>query len=289
MASLISLSCYADSWQEHWTVAVNSCEEKRFDEANYHFDLAIQGMEDEGDESHPHVYVDRARLKMLLNRPDESLPDLDRALANKNIQYQEKLRALISRFIVRAQVGMEQGALEDLKTFGELKVDKPIIEHTKRNIIIRNMPDCDCYRKLMTCYFIHSGMCESKSNIKMLKSGICIVDKACDCGCQHCEERDSKDRICDACGMTLRATNTAINTRESNCKSYCDQGAIAGATWCGKVFKTWTCQTACGIAVYNIQQGCNWCCEGDGFYKRCVKPFEDILSRMGEGCDPAWD
>ena len=228
LLSLISIFCYGGSWQEQWTIAVNFCEEKKFEEANYYFDLAIEGMKAEKDIDHPHVYLDRARLKMLLNQHEESLPDLDKALANEKLQYQEKLRALISRFIVRAKLGLEQGALEDLKTFGELKVDKPVIEHTKKNIIIRNMPDCDCYRKLMTCYFIHSGMCESKKDIKKLKSGICIVDKACDCGCKHCEERDSKDRVCDACGMILRAA--ALNNKEASCKSYCDQGAIAGAT-----------------------------------------------------------
>lgn len=65
--------------------------------------------------------------------------------------------------------------------------------------------------------------------------------------------------------------------------------AIAGAGWCGKVFKILKCQTACGWAVYEIQQGCYWCCEGKGFYKRCIKPFEDIGKYIQAPCDPMWD
>lgn len=288
MISCIRIFCYAEEWQEYWTKAVECCEEKKFEEAGCFFDLAIQYMEAEKVTDHPHVYIDRARLNLLLNQNEKSIQDLDKALSNEKIDCQEKLRALVSRFIVRSRLGMNQGAIEDLNAFGELKVDKPVIEKTEQKIIIRNIPDCDCYKKIMTCYFIHSGMCRSKKDIKILKSGIWLVDRAANCGCNDQKEIDSENSICDACGAVLGA-KTGDNDSVGNCKVWCDRATVAGGTYCGRVFKSGWCQSFCAVAVYELQKGCYWCCENGDFYKRCVKPFENILAQMGEGCDPAWD
>lgn len=176
--SFFFVCCQAETWQEYWIAAVNFCEDQNYDKASEYFDKAVAGMEQEGDFDHPHVYVDRARLKMLLNQHNESLADLDKALSNENIQYQDRERALVSRIGVRSNLGMDQGVLEDLKAFGEMKVDKPIVEHTKTHLIIRNAPNCDCYRKLMTYYFTHSGMCESENDIKILNSRTWIINKS---------------------------------------------------------------------------------------------------------------
>lgn len=187
--------------------------------------------------------------------------------------------------IARSRLGMDQGVLEDLKLFAETSENRPSFERTKEHIIIRNVPDCSCYRDLMTCYFIHSGICFSKDDIQTLNSGIWIIKK--NCGCQKCIEILNNDRICDACGSMIRVQNT--QAKIDDCKGWCDRLAIAGAAWCGKAFKTFRCQAACGLAVHEIQQGCYWCCEGDGFYKRCVKPFEEIGKYIQAPCDPMWD
>ena len=288
LISLISVFCYAEEWQGYWIKAVEACEEKNYEEAGHLFDLAIETVENAGISDVPHLYVDRARLNLLLNRVELSLPDLDKALSNEKIDYQETLRALLSRFLARARLGMEQGALDDLKRFGDLKVDKPLMEMIKNKIIIRNIPDSDCYSKIMTCYFIHSGMCKSKNDIKMLKSGICLIDRADDSDCESCVEGDTEDRVCDACGFVIKPISENCLTVEG-CKGWCDRTAVLGGSWCGKVFSRLRCQALCALAVYELQQGCYWCCEGGGFYKRCIKPFEDILAQIGEGCDPAWD
>ncbi len=73
------------------------------------------------------------------------------------------------------------------------------------------------------------------------------------------------------------------------CKAWCDRMTVAGATWCGKIFKGVHCQIACRLALYEIQRGCYWCCEEEGFYKRCIKPFENIAKYIKEPCDPMWD
>lgn len=51
-------------------------------------------------------------------------------------------------------------------------------------------------------------------------------------------------------------------------------------------------QKPCRQECYNqtLRETTKWCygcCKGDGFYKNCVKPFEDFISRVG--CeDPIW-
>ena len=269
---IINVYVNASDWREYWIKAVEQCDKKEYDTAREMFDLAVHSMEENKDLDHPYVYVDRARLNLLLENNQLALADLDKALSNTKITKSEKSRAAISRMIARSRLGMDNGVLEDLKLFAESSENKPIFEKTKEHIIIRNVPDCSCYRNLMTCYFIHSGTCLSKNDIQILTSGIWLVKKSCNC--KNCNEIMSNDRFCDACGSIIRAQNP--QEQIDTCKGWCDRMAIVGAGWCGKVFKTLKCQTACGWAVYEIQQGCYWCCEGEGFYKRCIKPFEDI-------------
>lgn len=47
------------------------------------------------------------------------------------------------------------------------------------------------------------------------------------------------------------------------------------------VFKTVKCRVACREVVDYCRSVCFRCCEGDGFYKNCVKPFENFLERVG--------
>lgn len=281
------LTAYASDWHDYWIEAVQLCNDKNYNEAIAMFDQAIACMEANGDVDHPHVYVDRGRLNLLLNRNELALADLNKALSNEKISKPERTRALVSRLMVNSRLGHDQYVLSDLKTFGETYENKPVREETKENIIIRNVPQCNCYRNIMTCYFIHSGMCESKNDIKILDSNIWIIKKACDCGCNECEEKNQTDRVCDACGAIIYSQNNQQKIEE--CKGWCDRMAIASSAWCGKVFKDIRCQAACAIAVYELQQGCYWCCNGEGFYKKCIKPFENICQYIKEPCDPAWD
>jgi hypothetical protein len=207
LMSLISFSCRADSWHANWAMAVAAYQVNDFEEARLYFDLAVEGMEAEGDLDHPHVYVDRAKLKILLNLPEESLSDLDKALANKTISNEEMIRALKSRSGARLSVGMDSGALQDLETLVAAEDNKPVVEYTDTQIIVSNLPNCHCYQDALTCRFIHAGLCLSKKDVTVLKSGICLIQKVHNCGCTKCNIRDANERICDVCGMKLPPIN----------------------------------------------------------------------------------
>lgn len=283
----LSLNVDALSWQEYWIKAVELCNEKNFADANDMFNAAVFNMEVENDTNHPYVYVDRARLNLLLGNYESALYDLNKALSNQKITTKEKSRALVSRIVARSRLGIQEGILEDLNLFGEIAQDKPILEKTEEFIIIRNAPDCPCYRDLMTCYFIHNGMCQSKNDIKVLNPNIWIIKRSCKCDNNNSSASQISSEKCDACGIELKFENTP--GKIADCKIWCDRLAVVASGWCAHTFSTFRCQTACIWAVNEIKLGCYWCCEGAGFYKRCVEPFSDVAKYIKEPCDPAWD
>lgn len=116
-------------------------------------------------------------------------------------------------------MGISDGIIEDLKYIGENYAPK--IENAEKKTIIRNIPKCECYQKLMKCYFIHTGICNSKSDIKVLKSGILIVDNANDCECKE----DDSERVCDECGVTLGSLKKTDYSFDK-CKAFCDANTI---------------------------------------------------------------
>ena len=128
---IINVYVNASDWREYWIKAVEQCDKKEYDTAREMFDLAVHSMEENKDLDHPYVYVDRARLNLLLENNELALVDLDKALSNEKITKNEKSRAAISRMIARSRLGMDSGVLEDLKLFAENSENKPIFEKQK--------------------------------------------------------------------------------------------------------------------------------------------------------------
>jgi hypothetical protein len=135
------------------------------------------------------------------------------------------------------------------------------------------MPNCKCYKTIVKLFLVKSGICEKETDIQMLNSGICFAKKkAFHCGCDKKTEQMAKAK------------------NEENCNYWCDKLSLTGMAWCAKAFKRSECQAACIFAVDLIKDGCHWCCDEGDFYKKCVKPFEDIVSYMDiSNCDPYWD
>lgn len=236
-ALLCLFSTLAADWRDSWIKAIEACSESEYFKAEQSFSQAINELEQIEDFDHPYVYVDRARLYLLLEKFPEALLDLDKAISSEKLVNQERIRAVISRIMARSRLGMDQGVLDDLKYFGEIYPNMPKIEETERNLIIRNMPDCECYRDIMTCYFVNSGICNSKDDIKMLKSGICIVNKVCEGSADESSiEASFEEKDCDHCEKESNVLE-GIQANVEGCNSWCDRFAIAGATWCANTFK----------------------------------------------------
>lgn len=265
------------SWQQDWSNAVECCSNQDYVNAEANFNLAIDQLEAEGDESHPHVYVDRGRLYSLLGRNEEALRDLDIARASPDLQGDDKLRAVVSRLVTYYRLNMIEESKPELQVFKSI-YSCPKLEVFKDVVIIRNVPDCECSHGVLKS-FVANVFCESEDDVK-ISNGICIGKrKACNCGC----DKSKNDPL--AASIKINSPKAYVN----DCTWYCDKMQVASNLFCAGAFKFFRCQAICIATVEALKDGCYWCCNTGGFYKNCVKPFEDIVGRMGQGCDPAWD
>lgn len=163
------------SFEDSWCKAVEDCHARNFEAAEINFNEAISKIETSKDDSKPHVYVDRARLYMILNRYEEALLDLNKALESTKLAQQDRIRGLVSKIGACANLDLEsKKELEELK---EIYPNYPKIEITEKHAIIKNVPDCDFFKETVKSYFTDSGFCESENDISMLNSGICIIKK----------------------------------------------------------------------------------------------------------------
>src|SRR5262249_41159282 len=137
---------------------------------------------------------DRARLYLLLERDSEVLPDIAKALSSEKLSLNERIRAVVTRIMAEARLGMNEDVLKDLDCFSELNKDRmPIKEESDKYIIIRNAPDADCYWNIITNYYIRAGICNSKDDIQRTSSGICIIKKAEKNEAGNYQNRNCKD------------------------------------------------------------------------------------------------
>lgn len=276
--SLLTFSyVYGEQWQDHWMSAVEYCGGKNYEAAEVEFNQAITCLECKGDETHPHVYVDRARLYVLQNRYTEALTDLNKAISSEHLTANDRIRGLVTRIVTCSNLQMNEQTLADFNTFKTMNPNFPKVEFSNDRVIIRNAPKSSCYKKLAKAFLVGSGICEKESDIVELNTGIMIARRnSCNCGCDQILKFDPQ--------------KTGTNQQDvDKCKYWCDKCALAGMAWCAKVFKRWDCQTGYIFAVDLIKDGCYWCCGNGNFYQRCIKPFEDIVKYMPQPCEPEWD
>jgi tetratricopeptide (TPR) repeat protein len=257
---------FASDFLNTWTQAVENCDIANYEQAEIYFTKCINEATPEEINTHPHIYVDRGRLYMLLDRYEEALEDINIALKNENLKNEDLYRALLSRISIFVKLERIEEALEDYERLSPIF---PKIEHTEDTIIIRNIPDNEFYKKMVTNYYVSTGICKKESDIKILSSGIIIAKKnKCACGC---------------------GSVPYLNSKIDNCKEGCDTIAVMAGAWCGGYFKKKRCQVLCALAVNTIKNGCHWCCSTGSVYEKCIQPFNHILETMGNVCDPAWD
>lgn len=268
--------CFADDWQEYWVKAVECCETKKYQEAEEYFLASIGLIEKQRSTEKYHVYVDKARLLLLTERYEEALIDISIALDQGKLSDYDMMRALATRMTILARIGKNpEQMLKDAKDLQKYNPNRPKEEISEEHIIIRNIPECSCYKTIMTNYFVKSGICEKEQDIQILKSNIMIVKK----------KKCPKGINCNCIGKSTLSNPT----KQQNCEWYCDKAATAGHAFCGAKFKSIRCIVACSGAVDYLNDKCYWCCSDGDFYKNCIKPFEFILDYIKEPCDPYWD
>src|SRR5688500_18480746 len=170
-------SLYSENWETHWIKAVELCDTTSFDEAEQEFTLAIQCLEKDKDEDHPHIFVDRARLYCLQNKFEKALIDVNIGLNSEKLTQHDKVRGLVTRLCIYSNLNMEQEFIKDYELLKESSTDFPKVEFTDNSVIIRNAPKSSSYRKITKDYLINYGICEKEEDVNDLSNGLIMASR----------------------------------------------------------------------------------------------------------------
>lgn len=274
-------SLSASTWHDHWTNGAIYCTNGQYTEGEYEFNQAISLLEAENiSMDYPHVYLDRARLYFITNTNERTLQDIDLALSSNKLSAVDEGKARGLRYTILYRMDRVEEAEAEYKIWKKNDPNFPKCEIFEDKIIVRNIPDSECYKKMVKGIMVESKMCASEDDITFLPSKVCIIKKkVCKCGC--------KDR--QAGIIRKRPTK---EEEEEDCKYWCARVANAAQAWCVTHMKNAGCVVVCSVVVDILKEQCNSCCEDGKFYENCVKDFEDLtinfLKKQGEGCEPIW-
>lgn len=125
---LIGFHLSAQEWEPYWVEAIKDCHVGDYASAESLFNQTIDWMEYEQDLEHPAVYMDRARVFMILNKYEEALTDVNKALSSEKLLESERIKAVSVRIAARLKLGFPDGyeqdmdfLLKNVKTFPENK------------------------------------------------------------------------------------------------------------------------------------------------------------------------
>lgn len=265
-------STHSESWHQHWENAVLKCSQKKFSEAEIEFSKAVEILERSKDHSHPHVYVDRGRLYLLIKKFPEALVDINKAIESNNLQGNDIYRALSARMCIYGALGKVEESRADYDQLIKLGYPFPKFEEYEDKYIIRNVPDSEVFKDAISTYYLETGLCDQIEDIKFYDSGIGIIKKS------------QKKKACP-CHQLGISKAKAIQI----CKQTCATMSVTYQMWCENTFSSNYCKAICLSIVYGLTETCHYCCAEGNFYQQCIQPFEHILQKIGNRCDPSWD
>ena len=188
----VFFTSFADNWRSHWQNGLSLSSKSLFVEAKSEFDEAVALMEEKDLEKYPFVLVHRAENDRFLGNNEKALHDTEIALQSKNITQEERLICGLTRISIFAKIGEEQRALDEYKKY---VIDCPLFpkyDFLEEMIIIRNIPSCECYKKLSRD-FILAEYCENEKDLHEYGSTwIVDITKKRSC-CQQCEDNHSAE------------------------------------------------------------------------------------------------
>jgi hypothetical protein len=267
LAAVLTLSTsfysFAENWQDKWSEFALLMEKNHFNEAMLPLNEAISLMESENI-SEAYLYVDRARLNLALKENDNVLADIEKALSCSYLGLNEKVRAITTKIMACSRLGDTDSVIDDLKNFEDLTF-MPSIEIKDSKLLIRNAPNSEYYRKLMTCYLVHSGVCYDKDEFVWINSSMLVAEKINHCGCQKCIAEYAKTRDCDACLKVMSPSKQNVSL---------DDLIIAAIKYCGREVKQLEDQKAYLTALIHIQH-----------LKTGIELFDGTFDAIFEGID----
>jgi hypothetical protein len=105
---------------------------------------------------------------------NEALQDLNFALLSDQLKPKERIKGLYYRMITKMDLGLDYST--DSKEIDRISTNSYEINET--SMIIKDVPDNEFLKEMMTTYLIRSGFCESEEDIKILDSGEMVIQKS---------------------------------------------------------------------------------------------------------------
>lgn len=266
----MAVNLQAQEWESYWAAAIEECHQGNYLSAEQHFNISINLMESENDNENPSIYIDRARLYLLTRQYEEALKDINAVLNFTNLKDKERTRAISIKVTARANLGFSDGYEEDMEFLAKnIEID---VEDTEDHILIKNLPHCQIFKEALATFFVNIGICQSKEDVSLLPSNICIINK------NPGFEKESE--IC--CSISTNEISKQVgrdNRLIEGCKTWCDSSAFAAIRWCS-FYPELCLVNACNQAVFEIQHNCRACCQTIYNQDVCAAPFGDIVAVM---------
>jgi tetratricopeptide (TPR) repeat protein len=284
-------------WIEHYVLAQEAVGRKDGNTAIEEFTKAIDLQSNK-----LFLYVQRGQIYEKKHQWEDAVKDFTYVIESPNVHPSILLRALYGRGYCYLKIdGLKNYILDKTAStrtdddWNRAKAMDTGLVHEEENenySIEWNVPEGNIhnpefkreYSKIMVevenCHSVDDVMFfDNWTIVKKLKK-----DKP---SCQECFDENPRlkknipSRV--ECGQDLKSTLTKINnpTDETDCKWWCDRISESADMMCLEHFKSGKCQYVCIKVVEKTKSWCYSCCAGDGFYKNCVKPFENFLARVG--------
>jgi tetratricopeptide (TPR) repeat protein len=260
-------------WQEQWTSAIVLVKKGKYDEGICKYSQAIQILEETNQlDEHLYIYNNRAQAYLFADLYEMAAADFNKVKMNPKANATDKILAQWGIARSYALLNDEENFHVEFAKIKEIDPHYPKVESTKDYFIFRNFhSDSPCVKKNFANILVKMDVCESVQDVVFTNSGVCLVK-----------------RKASSCAINQPRLEGAFNNnKEADCKYWCDRIGNGALVMCANKFKLIKCQWLCIEVVEIVKSGCYWCCEGDGFYRNCVKPFEDFLAQVP--CDPLWD
>jgi hypothetical protein len=201
--------------------------------------------------------------------------DTEKALKSKNLTDEERLNCGMKRIAVFMKLGNEDAAVEEYKKYIIGCPLFPKYDFGKEKIIIRNVPDCKCYKNFAKELML-SDYCENEEDICEYgnKWIVNVTKKDCNqCKITKKEDFPSHLLILDEGGERspeqIRACCNTVNKLAAAANLIC--GCVT--TPFGPITNT-ACKAACVVFVEAIREEAEWCCYNGGYEKKCWKKYD---------------
>lgn len=241
------------------------------------------------------LYMGRGKTYEKMKRYELALQDFSFIINYPNIHNKDLVPALWARARMYLILHDYDSMHKDYEAVTSIDQNTLETERNEKYLVLRNInsnkiSDAN-FQEKYALEMVNRGYCKSTNDVMFTNNGVAIIELKHNCGCQKCQEAEAEAQKknlsnplgCIDCGIDLNVDYETRNnnpTDETNCHYWCKRLTESAEVLC-EGFETIKCKIICKEVVKSTRDGCLKCCNNDGFYKNCVKPFENFLERVG--------